>query len=113
MPLMASTEFAVSVSPSDLTTVTQLIRMRLPTTAAEAQRLAHMRRLVRLASELTCTVRTYSRHALVHCQGTAGISDLEADTDALVQALHAFSDEISTIAGEFGHLVRADEGPRS
>ena len=68
-----------------------------------------MRSLVMLASELTRALHTYSRHALVHCQGTAGTSDLEADTDALVRALHQFSLEISTVADEYGHLAASVE----
>ena len=100
-----SSELAVSVTSTDLSTVSQLIRMRLPSSAAEARRVTRMRRLVLLAAELTRTLHTYSRHALVHCQGTAGTSDLEADTEALVRALSEFSSEISTVASEYGHLA--------
>ena len=104
-----SSELAVSVTSTDLSTVSQLIRMRLPSSAAEARRVTRMRRLVLLAAELTRTLHTSSRHALVHCQGTAGTSDLEADTDALVRALQDFSLEISTVADEYGHLAASAE----
>jgi hypothetical protein len=104
-----SSELAVSVSPTDLSTVSQLIRMRLPSSAAEARRVTRMRRLVLLASELTRTLHTYSRHALVHCQGTAGTSDLEADTEALARALGEFSAEVSAVVREYGHVARVPE----
>jgi hypothetical protein len=108
-----STDLAVSVSATDLSTVSQLIRMRLASSTAEAERIGRMRHLALLASELTSTLRTYSRHALVHCQGTAGTTDLEADTEALVRDLREFSIAINAVVCEFGHLAPPEPQDRA
>ncbi|MEO7457333.1 MAG: hypothetical protein ABIY52_13805 [Gemmatimonadaceae bacterium] len=103
-PMISDTnEAAMSVTARDLTTISHLLKMRFASTTAEARRTARMRSLVSIAAELTIALRTYSRHALVHCQGTAGTSDLEADTESVIHALRAFSTEIARAANEYEH----------
>jgi hypothetical protein len=65
-----------------------------------------MRALVRVTSELTRTLSMYSRHALVHCQGTAGATDLSDDTRRLTTALEAFCMEVHAVASEYGAHLR-------
>lgn len=89
-------DLAVSVAAADLSTVSQLFWMRPSSPTAEPARIERMRHLALLAAELIGTLRTYSRHAPVHCQGTAGTRDLEADTEALVRDLRDFLQAIST-----------------
>lgn len=103
-------DLAVSITSENLATVAKLITMRFPTSSAEATRVARMRRLVSVTAELTHKLTTYSRHALVHCQGTPGNSDLCADTTALDRALREFSLEIQRVAEEYAHVAEPRGG---
>jgi hypothetical protein len=64
-----------------------------------------MRTLLAVTAELNRTLTTYARHALVHCHGTAGTSDLSADTAALNRALNAFCNEIGRVARDYDDVV--------
>lgn len=93
---------------ADLRAVEHMITMRLSGTA-ESARTVRMRHLVRVTSVLTRTLSTYSQHALVHCQGTAGASDLSSDTEKLGAALEAFCREIGDVAAEYtGRVTGTD-----
>jgi hypothetical protein len=114
-------ESALSIASADLDTVAELITMRFPLRAAEARRGARMRALMAVTADLNRALSTYAQHALVHCQGTAGTSDLSADTAALTEALRAFSTEIRMIAREYDSINepiepfaidRTDRAPR-
>ena len=99
--LHESTERALALNPEHLRAVAALITMRLPARAADARRAARMRQLVHVTSELNRALSTYACHALVHCQGTAGTSDFDADTQALRDALEHFFREVRDIAREY------------
>jgi len=102
----------IALSVPDLHVVQHAILMRFASADAESLRAERMRALVRVASELTRALSTYSRHALVHCQGTAGASDLAEDTRWLTEALGAFCHEITAVSREFstaaGYVGPAD-----
>lgn len=98
----ATNSSALSLAISDLNDVERVITLRLANHRQEGRRAERMRALVRVTSELTRTLSTYSRHALVHCQGTAGTTDLSDDTRRLTTALEAFCAEIHAVATEYG-----------
>ncbi len=77
----------MTISAPDLLAVERMITMRLPTASHEQERVEQTRRLVRVTAELTRTLSTYSRHALVHCQGSAGTTDLGEDTARLTPSI--------------------------
>lgn len=106
-------DLAVVVTSADLDTVAKLITMRFPSSSAEATRVARMRRLVSVTAELTHKLTTYSRHALVHCQGTPGNSDLCADTTALDRSLREFSSEIRRVAEAYAQYAELRGGTGS
>jgi len=101
---MNETMESIIISPEDLDTIAELIVMRFPLRVAEGRRLARMRALMLVTAALNRAVSTYAQHALVNCQGTAGTSDLCADTAALNHALQAFSTEIRMIAHEYDSI---------
>lgn len=95
----------LSLAIRDLENVERAITLRLPNGHQEGRRADRMRALVRVTAELTRSLSTYSQHALVHCQGTAGTTDLSDDTRRLGAALEAFCHEIHAVADEYGaHL---------
>lgn len=102
-------EHVMSLTAAELNTVAELITMRFPLRGPESNRAARMRALLVITADLNRALSTYSQHALVHCQGTAGTSDLSADTAALTEALHAFCREIRQIAKEYDHVNRPAE----
>ncbi len=111
-------ENALLITSEDLDTVAELITMRFPLRTPEAKRVARLRTLLAATAELNRILATYSQHALVHCQGTAGTSDLSADTAALDQALRTFSGEIAAVARDYGDAVNRPrrspiEGPHA
>jgi hypothetical protein len=95
----------LAIDAADLRTIADVITMRFEQRAEEAQRAARMRTLVRVTAELSRTLSTYSRHALVNCQGTAGTSDFSADTERLSEALDAFCAEVRAVSSEFGPSI--------
>lgn len=98
---------ALVVTSDDLNTVAELITMRFPLRGPETKRVSRLRSLLAATAELHRTLSTYSQHALVHCHGTAGTSDLSADTAALDQALRTFCAEIESVARDYGDAVNA------
>lgn len=98
---------ALVVTSEDLSTIAELITMRFPLRGPETKRVARLRTLLAATAELNRTLSTYSQHALVHCHGTAGTSDLSADTVALDNALRTFCAEIESVARDYGDAVNA------
>ena len=96
---------ALAVKTDDLKTVAELITMRFPLRAPETRRVARLRTLLAATAEVNRSISTFLEHALVHCHGTAGSSDLSADTAALDQALRNFSAEIASVANDYEGAV--------
>jgi hypothetical protein len=96
---------ALIVTTEDLRTVAELVTMRFPLRAPETRRVARLRSLLAATAEVNRSLSTFLEHALVHCHGTAGTSDLSADTVALDQALRSFSAEIADVAREYDGAV--------
>jgi hypothetical protein len=103
----------LAIDAADLRTIADVITMRFDQRTAEAQRAARMRTLVRVTADLSRTLSTYSRHALVNCQGTAGTSDFSADTERLSQALDAFCAEVRAVSSDYGAVIAANAAARN
>jgi hypothetical protein len=93
------------VRTEDLKTVAELVTMRFPLRAPETRRVVRLRSLLAATAEVNRSLSTFLEHALVHCHGTAGTSDLSADTAALDQALRSFSAEIASVAHDYDNAV--------
>jgi hypothetical protein len=96
---------ALTIDTEHLRTVAELITMRYPLRGPETRRVARLRSLLGAASEVNRSLSIFLEHALVHCHGTAGTSDLTADTVALDQALRAFSVEVESVARDYDDSV--------
>lgn len=88
----------VSLGRADLQAVTEAMMARFPTRVAEAARADDMRRLLAASADLVRTLNAYTQHGLVHCQGSRGCMDLEADTAALYAALGAWCEQVQGAA---------------
>jgi len=81
----------MAMHASGLDLIATLAIRRGNTPAAERLRLEAVRELLAAASEVNRSLAVFLRHALVHCQGTPGCSDLEADRRVVAAALRQFS----------------------
>lgn len=104
-----TTHDALLINSADLNTVAGLISMRFSPRDQERERVARLRTLLAATSELNRSLAAYAQHALVHCHGTAGTSDLAADTAALDLALQIFCFEFGAVARDYDALVNGSE----
>ena len=103
----------IRISPAHLSTIAELVTMRFPLRAPEAKRVTRVRGVIAAAGELNRALATYAQHALVHCHGSAGTSDLLADTERLDKALRAFGAEVEAVAREYHEAVNRTRGVSS
>jgi hypothetical protein len=88
----------VSLIHRELEIVTAALTARFPTKVIEDRRIAHMHEMLATASGLGRALTAYTQHGLVHCRGTRGCTDLDADAIALFEALAAWCDSVREIA---------------
>jgi hypothetical protein len=93
----------VSLHQRELEIVTSALTARFPTKATEDCRVAHMHGMLATASGLGRALAAYTQHGLVHCRGTRGCTDLDADAVALFEALTAWCDSVREIAALYPH----------
>ena len=99
---MSNTEKqGVAVTREDLDIVTAALMARFPAGPVEQRRIAHMHQLLASCADLGRMLTAYTQHGLVHCQGTRGCMDLEADTAALHTALEAWSASVRGAAERY------------
>ena len=108
----------VAVTREDLDIVTAALMARFPTGAVEERRIAHMHQVLASCADLGRMLTAYTQHGLVHCQGTRGCMDLEADTAALHAALDSWCASVRGAADRYRHPAfviasgGGDERPR-
>jgi hypothetical protein len=93
-----------SLLQRELEIVTAALTARFPSQPTEERRIAHMHEMLAAAACLGRALTAYTRHGLVHCRGTRGCTDLEADTLALFEALTAWCDSVHEIAAFYPQL---------
>lgn len=96
---------SIRIAPDDLRVVAQALLLRLPLRAPESRRLAYMNTLLAASTELGRSVTTHTHCGRVNCQGSHGIGDLLADTEALQSALATWASLVQEIANEYRGVV--------
>lgn len=107
----SSGQQVVSISPDDLKCVAELAKLRIPSRAEEGQRVSRVQTLLIAAAQLNRALADYTHHALVHCHGTPGTSDLSEDTRALSEALTLFSIEVRHVTAEYRSVIETSGEP--
>lgn len=95
---------SIMLQSEDLTAVAAVITTRLPTPARSCAAPTACGSWC-ASSELNRALTTYSRHAMVHCQGTAGTSGFSAGTRMLADALQSFCAEFHDVAQEYASFA--------
>ena len=97
-----------SIRRGDLQRVAVLARLRIPQQSEEKRRVDRMRQVLHAAAEMNRSLSTYLQHALVDCHGTTGANDLDADAQALGDAISSFSAHLERITDEYRTVLIPD-----
>ena len=112
----ATTSTPKSGDYDDLLVVAQIVELRLPPGAGEADRAARVRRLLDASADLSYAVSTYTHRVLTHAGRRPGQGGLRDETIALQDALDAFTREVRSIADAYratlGFPLPVDQLPR-
>jgi hypothetical protein len=110
----ATTSTLCSASYDDLLVVGEIVELRLPPGAGEADRAARVRRLLDASADLGYAVSTYTHRILSYTGRRPGQGSVRDETVSLQDALDAFSREVRTMADAYRSLVGTpprDESP--
>jgi hypothetical protein len=110
----ATTSTLCSASYDDLLVVGEIVELRLPPGAGEADRAAHVRRLLDASADLNYAISTYTHRILSYAGRRPGRGGVRDETISLQDALDAFSRQVRTIADAYRSLVGTpprDESP--
>jgi hypothetical protein len=95
-----------SASYNDLLIVGEIVELRLPPGAGEADRAARVRRLLDASAELSYAVSTYTHRVLTNAGRRPGSGGLRDETISLQDALDAFAREVRAIADVYRSMVK-------
>jgi hypothetical protein len=95
----------IVIEREDLRVLAQALMLRLPLRAQESRRVARMRELLDCSAELTRVLAAQTHSGRVNCHGSHGIGDLEAETDALIDALAEYATILRDVAAEHRAIV--------
>jgi hypothetical protein len=103
----------LGVSYDDLQIVGEVVTLRFPPGSGEADRAAHVRKLLDVSADLNYAISTYTHRVLVHAGRRPAIGDLRDETATLQDAMDAFASQIRTIAHTYrGTVTRRSPGDR-
>jgi hypothetical protein len=103
--MTANSQPAVVIAQDDLRIVAHAALLRLPLRTAEMRRIARVRELLDVSTDLARILAAQAHTGRVHCQGSYGTGDLVSDTSALYETLAVFGALVHEIAGEYGRIV--------
>jgi hypothetical protein len=95
------------VSYADLYTAGEVVAFRLMPGAGEADRVAHIRRLLDVSADLNYAVSAYTHRVLMHAGRKPVDGDVHDETAALHDALSAFAKQVRAVADTYRHVVEA------
>ena len=98
----------LSSTSEHLDIVGQIITLRLPPGAGEADRVAHVRKLLDVSADLHYAISTYMHRVLAFAGRRPGVGDLRDETVGLQDALDAFSAQTREMANAYRAFVDTD-----
>jgi hypothetical protein len=102
---------SVVIHQEDLRVAAHAMLLRLPLRTPETRRIARVRELLDVSSELTRLMAAQTHCGRVQCQGSHGTGDLVAQTETLYESLAVFGALVQEIAREYRKVVAPDASP--
>ena len=107
-PLDTVSESLPSSLSEHLDIVEQIVMLRLPPGAGEADRVAHVRKLLDVSADLHYAISTYMHRVVAFAGRRPGIGDLRDETVGLQDAFDAFNAQARAMATEYRACVETD-----
>ncbi len=101
-----STAGPLDVKHDDLQIVGQIVALQFPPGAGEADRVAHVRKLLAASAELSYAISTFTDRVLLYAGRRPAVADLRDETATLQDALEEFASEVRTIADAYRAAVK-------
>ena len=96
----------LTASYDDLQIVAEIVTARFTPGSGEADRAAHVRKLLDVAAELNYAISTYTHRVLTFAGRRPPVNgELRDETAALQDALTAFAGHVRTVAHAYRHSV--------
>ena len=96
----------VDVKHDDLEIVGQIVALRFPSDSGEADRLAHVRKLLEVSAELSYAISTFTHRVLLYAGRRPAVGDLRDETATLQDALEEFASQVRGIADAYRARVK-------
>lgn len=91
--------------------IEQVVMLRLPPGAGEADRVAHVRKLLDVSADLHYAISTYMHRVLAFAGRRPGIGDLRDETASLQDAFEAFNAQTRVMAETYRALLETSADP--
>jgi hypothetical protein len=91
----------LDVKHDDLEIVGQIVALRFPPGSDEADRVAHVRKLLEVSGELSYAISTFTHRVLLCAGRRSVVGDLRDETATLQDALEEFASHVRSIADAY------------
>jgi hypothetical protein len=99
----------LSSASEHLDIIEHIIMLRLPPGAGEADRVAHVRKLLDVSADLHYAISTYMHRVLAFAGRRPGVGDLRDETVGLQDAFDAFHAQTRAMATAYRAFVEPDD----
>lgn len=108
-PLNIMSESSPSSTSEHLDIIEQVVKLRLPPGSGEADRVAHVRKLLDVSADLHYAISTYMHRVVAFAGRRPGIGDLRDETVGLQDAFDAFNAQTRVMATAYREFVDTDD----
>ena len=96
---------SLAATYDELQIVGEIVALRLAPGSGEADRVAHVRKLLEVTADLSYAISTYTHQVVMFAGRRPAAGDLRDETAALQDALDAFGEHVRVIADTYRRSV--------
>jgi hypothetical protein len=96
---------SLTATYDDLQIVAEVVTVRFSPDSGEADRAAHVRKLLDVTGDLNYAISTYTHRVLMFARRRPAAGDLRDETAALQDAVDAFAAHVRSMADAYRHSV--------
>jgi gas vesicle protein len=96
---------SLAATYDDLQIVGEVVTLRFAPGSGEADRIAHVRKLLEVTADLNYAISTYTHRVLMFAGRRPAAGDLRDETTALQDALDAFDEHVRAMADAYRRSV--------